>query len=810
MSFQEQVDITEELTCFHCGDRVRNHGVNQDDKVFCCTGCKVVYELLRENNLYDYYNLQSSPGRSATFARDERFAYLDDPATARKLKNFTDGKTGTVTFHIPQMHCSSCIWLLERLYVLDQSIAQSRVDFLKKEIRIQFSEQKTSVRKIVELLSSLGYEPQITLNDVEKTKTAPVSRSLYYKVGVAGFCFANIMLLSLPEYLSSNTIDPQLQLVFTALNAALALPVFFYCASDFFRSALAGLRKRTITVDVPLALGIFILFARSLYDILAQTGPGFLDSLSGLVFFLLLGRLFQSKTYERLNFERDYKSYFPLAVTVTGKGKERVVPLSSVSTGDRILIRNNEISPADAVLITGNAFIDYSFVTGESRPVQTVPGTLVYAGGRQVGSAIELEIVKNISQSYLTQLWNDAPSDAKPATSVSRLTNTVGKYFTIAVLLLSALAGALWLPVDPARAWNAITGILIVACPCAIALSTPFTFGSALRIFGRNGFFLKNTAVVESLARADSVIFDKTGTITHAGAASIRFVGSPLSARERAMVSALVRNSHHPLSRAIAADLGSQPLIETKDFAEEAGQGLQALVDGVRVKIGSAPFTSGEPVKGLSDAPRPAPLDTCVFLSLDGRDRGFFTVRNKYRDGLGGLIDRLSASYRLYLLSGDTEAERTYLEQQFPGRLTMLFRQSPAEKLSFVRSLRNERRSVVMVGDGLNDAGALRQSNVGIALTEDIAAFSPACDAILEAPALPRLDLFLRFCRTSVAIVFASFALSLLYNIVGLTFAFQGTLSPLIAAVLMPLSSITIVAFTTTAVRAAARRKGML
>jgi P-type Cu+ transporter len=215
-------------------------------------------------------------------------------------------------------------------------------------------------------------------------------------------------------------------------------------------------------------------------------------------------------------------------------------------------------------------------------------------------------------------------------------------------------------------------------------------------------------------------------------------------------------------------------------------------------------------VKGLNDAPRPAPLDTCVFLSLDGRDRGFFTVRNKYRDGLGGLIDRLSASYRLYLLSGDTEAERTYLDQQFPGRLTMLFRQSPAEKLSFVRSLRNERRSVVMVGDGLNDAGALRQSNVGIALTEDIAAFSPACDAILEAPELPRLDLFLRFCRTSVAIVFASFALSLLYNIVGLTFAFQGTLSPLIAAVLMPLSSITIVAFTTTAVRAAARRKGML
>jgi Cu+-exporting ATPase len=810
MSFQEHVDIAEELTCFHCGDRVKNGGVGKDDKLFCCTGCKVVYELLRENNLYDYYNLQRSPGRSSTFAHDERFAYLDDPTTLRKLKNFTDGKIGTITFYIPRMHCSSCIWLLERLYVLDRSIVHSRVDFLKKQIRIQFSEQKTSVRKIVELLSSLGYEPLITLDDVEKKKTTPVSRSLYYKIGIAGFCFANIMLLSLPEYLSSSGVEPQLQLVFTMLNVALALPVFFYCASDFFLSALAGIRKRVITIDLPLALGISILFARSLYDVVAQVGPGFLDSLSGLVFFLLIGRLFQSKTYERLNFERDYKSYFPLAVTVIENGEERAVPVSSVSAGDRILLRNNEISPADAVLITGNAFIDYSFVTGESRPVQAGPGTLVYAGGRQVGSAIQLEIVKAISQSYLTQLWNDAPSNAKPATSVSQLANAVGKYFTVFVLLLSALAGAIWFPVDPARAWNAITGILIVACPCAIALSTPFTFGTALRIFGRNGFFLKNTAVVESLARADSVVFDKTGTITHTGAASIRFVGAPLTDPERMIVSALVRNSHHPLSRAIAADLGGHPPIGIEDFAEEAGHGLQALVDGVRVRIGSASFASGEPAKSLTDSAPSALLDTLVFLSFNGRPRGFFAVRNKYRDGLGGLIDRLSASYRLYLLSGDTEAERTHLDGRFAGRLTMRFRQSPAEKLSFIRSLQKEHRSVVMVGDGLNDAGALRQSNVGIALTEDIAAFSPACDAILEAPALHRLDLFLRFCRTCVAIVFTSFGLSLLYNIGGLTFAFQGALSPLMAAVLMPLSSITIVAFTTTAVRTAAHRKGIL
>jgi len=810
MSFQDHVDIAEELTCFHCGDRVKDAGISQDDKVFCCAGCKVVYEILQQNSLYDYYSLQTSPGRSSTFARDERFAYLDDPAVARKLKDFTDGKTGTLTLHVPQMHCSSCIWLLERLYVIDRSIAQSRVDFLKKQIRIQFSEGETSVRKIVELLSSLGYEPRITLDDVEKKIPSPGSRSLYYKVGIAGFCSANIMLLSFPEYLSASNVESQLSALFRILNALLALPVFFYCASDFFLSAFAGLRKRVITIDVPLALGIFILFARSLYDIFTQAGPGFLDSLSGLVFFLLLGRLFQSKTYERLNFERDYKSYFPLAVTVVGDGNERVVPLSAISTGNRILLRNNEISPADAVLIKGKAFIDYSFVTGESRPVQAAPGTLVYAGGRQVGSAIELEIVKSISQSYLTQLWNDAPSTVKPGTSVSRLANTVGKYFTIVVLLLSALAAAIWLPVDPARAWNAITGILIVACPCAIALSTPFTFGTALRIFGRNGFFLKNTAVVESLARADSVVFDKTGTITHAGGESIRFVGPALTAPERAMVSALVRNSHHPLSRAIAADLGSQPSLNAEDFVEEAGHGLQALVDSVRVRIGSTAFAAGEPAKAASNDHPSAPVDTRVYLSFNGRTRGFFAVRNRYREGLAGLIDRLSAGYKLYLLSGDTEAERAHLDQRFPGRLTMRFRQSPAEKLSFVRSLQEKYQSVVMVGDGLNDAGALRQSDVGIALTEDIAAFSPACDAILEAHALPRLDLFLRFCRTCVAIVFASFALSLLYNIVGLTFAFQGVLSPLVAAVLMPLSSITIVAYTTTAVRAVARRKGMV
>ncbi len=806
---QSLVQPATQLVCYHCGDDVTDNGVLHNEKKFCCTGCKIVYEILEENNLCQYYSLDTNPGISPEISNNSRFEYLDDSAIQKRLHDFSDGVTSTITFYLPTMHCSSCVWLLENLYKLNSGIHSSRADFLKKTLAVRYSEHTTTLRSIVELLASLGYEPQINLDAIEEKITTDINTSLYYKIGVAGFVFGNVMLLSFPEYLSTGEIDAHLRIVFGYINLLLSLPIFFYCSADYFRSALAGLKKKIINIDVPIALGIFLLFTRSAYEILTQTGAGFVDSLSGLLFFLLAGRLFQNKTYDRLNFERNYKSYFPIAIIVKKNGKESTVPVSNLNVGDKIVVRNNEIIPADGMLLAGDGAIDYSFVTGESRTVPKVLGEIIFAGGRQTGSAIELEITKEVSQSYLTQLWNNAVLTQKDYSRLTTLSNTVSKYFTSIILLLATASALYWLPKDVAKAINAFTGILIVACPCALAISTPFTFGNTLRIFGRNKFYLKNSSVIESLSKIDTVVFDKTGTITQAKTSSVQFIGAPLSDQEQAMVSVLVRNSSHPLSRMLYAAFPSSQKFYISDFSEKANEGIAAVFDGAEVKLGSKKFVD-ENIAVSTEVESEDMYSTKVYVSINNKVRGYFVFANVYRKGLADVVQKLRTMFSLAVISGDNDGEKENVQEYFSSSASLHFNQSPKEKLAFIQSLQSTGKKVLMLGDGLNDAGALMQSDIGIAITEDTNTFSPACDAILDAEMFSRLPDFIRFAKTSMRVVIFSFALSFLYNLFGLYFATQGLLSPIVAAILMPLSSISIVVFTTVTTQLLAKRKGLL
>ena len=810
MSLQNGAPVTEETICYHCGDPVADGGVVHAGKAFCCSGCKLVYEILHESNLCEYYNLERTPGSSPKLPDDSRYTYLDDPALVQQLLDYSDSTTSSVTLTIPQMHCSSCVWLLEKLHSLKPGIVQSRVEFLKKQIRIRFR-HTLSLREVVELLSSLGYEPELSLASARMKKPVSTNRALYHRIGVAGFCFGNIMLFSFPEYLAGGSVDPGLARFFRYAILLLSLPVFFYCSAEYFRSSVAGLRRRVVNLDVPIVLGILVLFSRSLYEILSQTGPGFLDSMSGLVFFLLLGRLFQAKTYESLNFERDYTSYFPLAATVRKGDAERTVPLSALQPGDRLVVRNGDIVPTDAILVKGSGSVDYSFVTGESRLDEKRSGDFIYAGGRQLGGAIELDVLKEVSESYLTQLWRESGPHERSGMDLTSISNGIAKYFTSGVLALAALAAVLWLPHDLPTGLNAITGVLIVACPCALALSTPFTFGTAMRVFGRNGLFVKAATVVEALSKISTVVFDKTGTMTQAGRSSVLYSGTPLSERERSLVASLVRNSTHPLSRALYEHLRGDGIHRVREFFEIPGEGLRGTVDGTEIRLGAAGFVDRLPGEGADpEMGLQSGRHSAVYLSIGGVGRGRFAVVNRYRDGLDRVVAGLRRKFRLMLLSGDRDSEQGHLQERFAGALELHFNQSPTDKLNVIRALQAEGESVMMVGDGLNDAGALRESDVGISVTDDIAAFSPASDAILDGRAFEKLDTFLRLSRASFTIVLVSFAISFLYNAVGLTFAIRGELSPVLAAVLMPLSSITVVFFTTTAVRYASRKVGLL
>ena len=377
--------------CRHCGEpcAAEPDAIFTADGPFCCRGCETVFSILKSfaelEGFYDACEIPPGVSQRGSAGRDgARFAALDDPAVAARLIAFDDGRRARATFSIPAIHCASCVWLLERLWKIDPGVVRAEVDLLRRSVVVDYSPASTTLRRIAEQLAALGYEPSIT---VEDAAAAPprARRRLHLQLGVAGFAFGNMMLFSIPRYVNGAPLDPGFQRLFDVLNVLFALPVLLFSASDFFRSAWNSVRTRAMALDVPIAIGLLALFGRSLADILTRRSEGFLDSFAGLVFFLLIARLFQQKMFERIAFDRTYRSFLPLTVRVERGGDPEAAPLEQLRAGDVIVIRAREIVPADAVLLDAPGTIDYAFTTGESTPVPAMAGEIIRAGGRAAG-----------------------------------------------------------------------------------------------------------------------------------------------------------------------------------------------------------------------------------------------------------------------------------------------------------------------------------------------------------------------------------------------------------------------------------------
>jgi len=767
-----------------------------------------VYELLDANNLCTYYRLGEQPGLKVQDVElPGRFDYLDSETVQAQLLSFRSAEWARLTLHVPQMHCTSCIWLLENLPRLNPGIVEARVQFLRKEITISYRLADTSLKAVVQLLASVGYEPQITLAELG-AQPHRAGRLLYYQLGLAAFAFGNVMLLALPEYFSFvEDLQGEFGQFFGYLSLALAVPVLLFSARAFFRSAWQSLRQRYINLDFPISLGLLSLFGVSTFEVLTGSGPGYFDSFTGLVFFLLIGKWVQQHTYDALRFDRDFTSYFTVAVTRLTPEGEQSISVKELKKGHRIRVRHQEVIPADAVLLRGAGQIDYSFVSGESAPVARASGELVYAGGRQLGEAVELEVVREVSQGYLTQLWNN-PAFTKEEThaTLESYANRVGRYFVAVTLLLAMGTLVYWGPRDTVTMWRAFTSVLIIACPCALSLATPFALGAALRVLGRHKLYLKNSAVIETLARADTIVFDKTGTLTDTAQAEVQYHGRPLSPLEKQLIATAAAQSTHPLSQRLARELGGAPLA-LLSCEETPGQGISGVSEGgSTVRLGAVGFVEAIRPGPTAVAVGPEQAETRVYVALNDELAGYFTFHNVYRPALPAVLTQLARRYRLAVLSGDTDAEQPRLQALFGEDAALHFRQSPADKLAYIAAERAQGHTVVMVGDGLNDAGALRAADAGIALTDTLTNFSPACDAILDAGEFGRLATFLSFSRACLRVVLATFALSFCYNGFGLALAVQGRFTPIVSAILMPISSISVMVVATLLVRFAARR----
>jgi P-type Cu+ transporter len=780
--------------CRHCGDPCRTPIVTEDG-TFCCTGCEAVFRILAAHDLGAFYACEIAPGVSQADAgtRDGgRFALLDDPAVAARFVHGAGQRDAIATFVLPALHCASCVWLLEQLYRFGSGIGRSEVDLLQRTLRVHFSPAVISVRALAERIAALGYEP---LLDAERPAAEiPQSRrDLYLKIGVAGFAFGNVMLFSIPQYANGGPLDPEFQRLFNTLNLLFAVPVLVYSAADYFRGAWNAIRGRTMVLDVPIALGLVALFGRSVVDIAGGRGEGFLDSFAGLVFFLLIGRLFQQKAFEAIAFDRTMRSFFPLSVRVERNGTSEMTALEALRPGDVMALRPHEVVPADATLLDDRADLDYAFVTGESAPQEVRGGAAVAAGGRVIGRTLRAAVIRPVSHSRLAALWNH-PVFARPkARWLTTVTARFGWWFTAGAVLL-AVAGALaWWP-DVAMALQVATAVLIIACPCALTLAAPIALGTAMGRLGTRGCYLKHPAVVLDLGRINAIAFDKTGTLTSAsGDVQVRTAG--LTAEDWCKVQRLAGESVHPISRAIS---GRGELVgQVSDVREAPGCGLTGCVDGTRVVIGRASFVATEAARLLPAG------DDRTWAVVGDRAPGWISVEIEARPGITDAIRRLASRYRVWLLSGDAAHERSRWERLFGRQLR--FRLSPEAKLAALSEHQAAATRVLMVGDGLNDAAALAGADVGLAVSDDTACLVPACDGVVRGERLQYLPEFLGYARLARRVIALCFVVSIVYNVLGLGLALAGRLTPLATAILMPLSSMTVIGLAAGLMRRAAR-----
>ena len=793
--------------CFHCGDDIIGKGYFIEEKKFCCNGCKTVYQLLHDNNMDSFYTLDKKPGVKPSNSNNNKYDFLEVESIQSKFIDYKDENTIKITLFLPAIHCSSCIYLLENASKIEPAISTCQVNFTKREAVICYDSTKIKLSELALFLDKIGYPPNFgNRNETEKK----MDKQFMYKLGVAGFAFGSIMLWSFPEYLGIDDMNEQFRSFTTILTFIVSLPVLFYSANGYFISAYKAIRYKTLNLDVSITIGIIALYTQSVYTILNGDGPGYMDSFGSFIFFLLIGKWFQNKTYKTLSFERDHTSYFPVAVTRFINSNEEIVEIEDLKENDTILVRNEEVIPCDSELISDEAKIDYSFVTGESNPILKKKGEFIYAGGKLLGQRSILKVIKESNRSHLTQLWNDVSKEDKEA-GQKTIQDKISFYFLIIILIISLAAGIGWAFINPFKITPIIVSILIVACPCALALASPFTFGNILRVLGRKGLYLKNVKVIERMNEITDIVFDKTGTLTTGILDGIEFIGSELSDEQKSIVIAVAHSSTHPLSRAIVGHLKLQTSIEIPEitqFEEISGKGISAFCSGKLVKIGSEKFVGKEIVNNDSN-------ETSVYISItdiknelsesikdelnvpnSNRNVSKFIFHSELRTGMIEMIKKLS-HLNLHVLSGDNEKDKELLLSIFPNNATILFNQSPTDKLEYIEKLKINSKKVMMIGDGLNDAGALGKSDVGIAVSEDIFRFTPSSDAIIEASKLQAIPNFIDLTLFSKNVLRACLAFSVSYNIIGLSIAVSGHMSPLVAAILMPISSITVVFLST-------------
>ncbi len=779
----------EPVACRHCGTPVP--GVEpSSEPVFCCPGCRAVHHALTLAGLGDFYALRDRLGDDerpapvdveSLAAADAAYAHFDDPEFLARYVT-PEG----IRLHLQGVHCAACIWVLDQLPRLVPGVIESRLDFARGVVNVRWDPSRVRLSTVAARLHGLGYPSSPLGTEAEDARRKQRRRDML-RLGIAFALMGNVMLLAAAHYAGA---DAGLARFFEWVMLGLTLPQVTYGAWPFYRGALAGLRARVAHMDLPIALGLIGGYVASVISTLTGGSAIYYDSVATLVFLLLGGRYLQQRGQASALEGADLLDCLAPGFAWRRSGGDwKPVPTAHLAPGDRVRVRMGEVIPVDGVVAEGDTRVDESALTGESRPVRAVPGAHVWTGTRNVGADVEVTVEATGADTRVGRLLSRVEGADAQRAPIMRHADRIAGAFVLAVIGLAVVGGLVWWRIDPTRVFDVVVALLVISCPCALGLATPLALAVARGRAARSGLIIRSTAALERLARVRTVVLDKTGTITEGrlNVESATFEGDTPAWLARAVV-ALEARATHPLARAIVA-WGPAPDGAVTDFEELPGRGVSGVVDGRRVAVGSPAWLAPSGTIAMAAGEAAERARTPIAVALDGAPVGLIVVADRPRPEAPAVVASLRAlGLELKLRSGDHPAvvadvaARLGVEDAVGGA-------SPERKASDVTG----DTPTAMIGDGLNDAPALRAADVGIAVAGGAEAALRVADVYLRGGLAAAPALF-EGARRTLWSVKRNLLFSLAYNVTFATLALTGHITPLVAAIIMPVSSLTVVA----------------
>jgi Cu2+-exporting ATPase len=791
--------------CFHCGEPIPRglviHArIAGRDEPVCCHGCKAVAEFITGAGLGDYYRYRDAASiRADEPPRPDRWAAYDRPELVERLSRAEADGARSITVLLEGLRCAACSWLADRALSLQSGVLSVSVNPATARARLVWDPAKVRLGDLLRVLEHVGLRPHPLAGEPSEQVALLERRSALKRLAVAGFGNMQVMMFAVPLYFgAASGMDPAMREYMRLVSMLVSIPVALYAGWPFYQGALMALRARSVSMDVPVSLGILLAFVASVWNAMTGRGEVYFDSVTMFVFFLGLGRYIEMVARHRAGSVADALARLaPATARRVRAGVAEDVQAVELAVDDELVVRTGEVFAADGVVLEGEGRVDESMLTGESNAIAKPPGANVHQGTHNLAAPLRVRVTAVAGDTVLSGIVALLERAQAERPRLAKAADRAAAWFLGRILIGAAIVFAVWWFVDPARAFSATLAVLVVTCPCALSLATPTALAAATAALARRGVLVAHTDAIESLSKATHVLWDKTGTLTRGlvRVEDVRSLGDVPPDRALAFAAALEQMSEHPIARAFAASGAAAQ--RAGEVEVHPGRGLEGHVDGLRLRIGTRDFAEelhgGRPTGTGATTTESAEGESWVFLGGEAGLLAAFRLTDPLRPEAGECVAGLAAlGLPSEIVSGDAPAAVARIGARC-GIGLHAARLAPQDKLERLKVLQDGGGVVVAVGDGINDAPLLRGADVAVAMGRGSALAQTSADLILVRESLEELPHTVELARRTQRVIRQNLAWSIGYNLAALPLAALGFVPPWLAAIGMSLSSVVVV-----------------